>query len=125
MDVLARQVLVEYYGCSQILLNDLAQVREIMMEAVRRSGAHIVTDVFHLFAPQGISGVIVIAESHVSIHTWPEFGYAAVDIFTCGMHVDPWTIQSYIADHFKSTSVSTVELQRGLFPHSVKHISPP
>lgn len=125
MDVLARQVLVEYYGCNRILLNDLAQVREIMLEAVRRSGAQIVTNVFHLFAPQGISGVIVIAESHVSIHTWPELGYAAIDIFTCGMHVDPWTIQSYLADQLKSTSVSTVELQRGLFPSSVERRSPP
>lgn len=121
MHALGRQVLVELYECNRQVLNDAATLRAIVLEGVRRSGATIVTDVFHTFTPHGISGVIVIAESHVSIHTWPEFGYAALDIFTCGTEIDPWAVQSYVAACLGSGNVSSMELKRGLFPSAVEH----
>lgn len=84
-----------------------------MEEAAKRSGATIVDEVFHLFNPHGVSGVVVIAESHLAIHTWPEYGYAAVDLFTCGEEVDPWQAYEFLKKRFKAQFTSTMELRRG------------
>ena len=121
MQALGRQILVELYDCDHGLLNDETVIRDVMLEGVRRSGATIVTDAFHSFSPHGVSGTVVIAESHVAIHTWPEYGYAAVDVFTCGDTIDPWMIQSYLREHFGAQGVSSMELKRGLFPERRPH----
>ena len=121
MQALGRQILVEFYDCNRDILSGEDIIREILLEGVRRSGATIVTDTFHTFSPHGVSGVVVIAESHVAIHTWPEHGYAAVDIFTCGDTIDPWTIQKYLEDNFEAGNVSSMEMKRGLFPVKVSH----
>jgi S-adenosylmethionine decarboxylase proenzyme len=84
-----------------------------MEEAAITSGASIVQSVFHLFNPHGISGVVVIAESHLAIHTWPEYGYSAVDIFTCGEEVDPWRAYRYLKENLGAGSSSSVEMSRG------------
>ena len=115
MEFLGRQLLVEFHQCSPELLDDVAQVRDILLEGARRSGATIIQETFHEFSPQGVSGVIVIAESHVAIHTWPEHGYADIDIFSCGDRVDPWVIQRYLQERFKPGHVNNMELKRGLF----------
>lgn len=121
MHALGRQILVEFYDCDRDILTQGDAVRDLMMEATRQSGATIVTDTFHSFSPYGVSGVIVIAESHVAIHTWPEYGYAAVDIFTCGDTINPWTIQQHLEEGFQSKRVSSMEMRRGLFPDAVTH----
>lgn len=121
MQALGRQILVEFYDCDRETLNGEDVIREILLEGVRRSGATIVSDTFHTFNPHGVSGVIVIAESHVAIHTWPEHGYAAVDIFTCGETIDPWVIQKYLEENFHAGNVSSMEMKRGLFPSRVAH----
>lgn len=121
MEALGRQILVEFYDCDREVLNNEALIREILIEGARRSRATVITDTFHSFSPHGVSGVVVIAESHVAIHTWPEHGYAAVDIFTCGDTIDPWVIQRYLEERFKARSVSIMELKRGLFPERVPH----
>jgi S-adenosylmethionine decarboxylase len=82
--ILGHHTLIELHGCDDAMLRDAAGVRTLMLDAVKQSGGTHVTDVFHHFSPHGVSGVIVIAESHVTIHTWPEHGYAAADVFTCG-----------------------------------------
>ncbi len=115
MKALGRQLLVELYNCDFDRINDTKSVEKAMIDATEQSGATIVNSDFHEFSPYGISGVIVIAESHVSIHTWPEYNYAAVDVFTCGDHIDPWTIQEALKSYFKSDSVSSMEVKRGLF----------
>ena len=121
MQALGRQILVEFYDCNQAVLNSENQIRAILLEGVRRSRATIVSDTFHTFSPHGVSGVIVIAESHVTIHTWPEHGYAAIDIFTCGETIDPWVIQHYLQEQFGAANVSSMELKRGLFAERVAH----
>lgn len=121
MQALGRQILVEFYGCDRDVLNDEPLIRDILLEGVRRSNATIVSDTFHTFSPHGVSGVVVIAESHVAIHTWPEHGYAAVDIFTCGDTIDPWVIQKYLEKGFGAGNVSSMEMKRGLFPERVSH----
>lgn len=121
MQALGRQILVEFYDCDKEVLNDVVAIRDAMMEGTRRSGATIVTDTFHAFSPHGVSGVVVIAESHVTIHTWPEYGYAAVDVFTCGETINPWVIQKHLEESFDSKKVSSMEMKRGLFDGPVTH----
>ncbi len=115
MKALGRQLLVELYHCDADRINDTQAVERAMLEATERSGATVINSEFHEFSPYGISGMVIIAESHVSIHTWPEYQYAAVDIFTCGDHIDPWIVQEALKEYFKSDTVSSMEVKRGLF----------
>lgn len=115
MQALGRQILVEYYDCNNEVINDVSKIESMLLEATRRSNASIISHNFHKFSPHGISGTVVIAESHVAIHTWPEYGYAAVDIFTCGETIDPWVIQEYLKEGFESGNVSSMEMKRGMF----------
>lgn len=105
--------MVEFYGCDPKVLNDKAKIEEIMTRAAEESGATIVQKVFHMFNPHGVSGVVVIAESHLAIHTWPEYGYAAVDVFTCGSKVDPWKAYDLIKRELKAQHHATIEMLRG------------
>jgi S-adenosylmethionine decarboxylase len=89
-----------------------------MVEAAKRAQATIVDVVFHEFNPFGISGVVVIAESHLAIHTWPEYRYAAVDVFSCGETLQPQMAVDYVVEQFGATRTSIVELQRGTFLHA-------
>ncbi len=114
MKILGRHLIVEYADCDCILLNDIDFLEQQMNESVRVSGATIVSSKFHRYNPQGVSGVIVIAESHLSIHTWPEYGYAAVDFFTCGEEVDPYKAFEYMKKMLKSQNATVKELNRGI-----------
>ncbi len=113
MRALGKHLLAELFGCDEGLLNDKEAIEKIMNDSALVSGATVVGSVFHLFNPHGISGVVVIAESHFAIHTWPEFRYAAVDIFTCGEDVDPWEALNYIKKELRAESTSMVEIKRG------------
>ena len=110
---LARHTLLELHGCDAAALNSPAGLKELLLEAVRRGRGTIVTDVFHTFSPHGVSGVVVIAESHVAIHTWPERGYAAVDIFSCGTKLDHAAIRDWIREGLRAERVEIRELTRG------------
>jgi S-adenosylmethionine decarboxylase proenzyme len=85
---IGNQIVLDLYDCMSERLDDLEWVETTMTEAALEAGATIVEVVFHKFAPWGISGVVVISESHLAIHIWPENRYAAVDVFTCGSSVD-------------------------------------
>ncbi len=122
MNALGRHILVEYYGCDIKILNDLDVIEDYMRQAVLRSGATIIDSTFHRFNPHGVSGVVVIAESHMALHTWPEYGYAAVDFFTCGDRVDPWKAFKYISSKLKSSKNSSREIMRGLIEHETQEL---
>ena len=84
-------------------------------------GRHLIAEyaecarsVFHRYAPQGVSGVVVVAESHLSIHTWPEYGYAAVDFFTCGQTVDPFKAYEHLKGMLESREGTVQEITRGI-----------
>ena len=113
---LGRHLIVEMWGVDPGLLDDEARLRELLVEAARRAGGKIIGVLFHKFEPQGVTGVVAIAESHISIHTWPEFGYAAIDIFTCGSHVDPWLAFELAREELKPKNVNVFEIKRGLLP---------
>lgn len=114
MEVLGRHVLAEVYGCSFDILNDVKKVEEIMVTAALEAGAEVREVVFHKFSPQGVSGVVVISESHLAIHTWPELGYAAVDVFTCGDRVNPWDASNFIKEKFQAEYMEANEIKRGI-----------
>ena len=119
MDPLGRHLLVELEDCDADILNDIKKIKKILITAAREAKATIIESRFHQFNPFGISGVVVIAESHLTIHTWPEHRYAAVDIFTCGKALEPATATDYLIEMLKSENPSMVELNRG--PFSVKN----
>ncbi|MCJ7605181.1 MAG: adenosylmethionine decarboxylase [Dehalococcoidales bacterium] len=114
MNALGRHLLIEMYDCDQEVLNDLSSVREIMLKAAVDCGAVVMGDSFHRFSPQGVSGVVIIAESHLSVHTWPEYGYAAADIFTCGTTVDPQIAAEVLVEGLGCKNPSLTEIQRGI-----------
>lgn len=113
MKALGNHIIAEFYNCDKQVMNDAPFIEQIMNEAAILSGATVVGSHFHTFNPHGVSGVVVIAESHLSIHTWPEYGYAAVDIFTCGETIDAEKAFIFMKEQFKATSTSTVEMKRG------------
>ncbi len=113
MKTIGRHLIAEYYECSSHVLNDTEIVRRAMLDAAHAVGATVLGDVFHHFDPQGVSGTVVIAESHLSIHTWPENGYVAVDIYTCG-GLDPRKGFELLAERLQAGSSRVQEVLRGL-----------
>ena len=113
MNALGRHILVEYYNCSSEILNDVTIIENSMVEAAKAADATVINSSFHHFSPYGVSGVVVIQESHLAIHTWPEYGYAAVDLFTCGDEINPWICFEYLKKAFKSETHSAMEINRG------------
>jgi S-adenosylmethionine decarboxylase len=114
LNALGKHLLVELNDCKHDILNDLAFIREIMLVAAKASGATVLGESFHQFEPQGVSGVIIIAESHLTIHTWPEHGYAAADIFTCGTTVKPEIAAEVIIEKLKPKSHAVLSMNRGI-----------
>lgn len=115
MEALGRHILAEVYGCDRGILDNLEVVQDIMVKAAFQAGAEVRQVALHRFSPQGVSGVVVISESHLAIHTWPELGYAAVDVFTCGDKVNPWDACNYIVDRFSPAHMTATETRRGMF----------
>ena len=114
MEALGTHILCELSGCDASILTDVEGVEQILKDAALKANATILTTAFHRFQPHGVSGVVVIAESHLSIHTWPETGYAAMDFYTCGDHTDPWKACEFAAQAFKAGSMLTTEVKRGI-----------
>ncbi len=112
MKSLGNHILVEFSNCNAQVLNDATIVENAMIHAAKIAGATVINSTFHHFSPWGISGVVVIQESHLAIHTWPEYKYAAVDLFTCGESVDPWVCFEHLKHVFQA-NYSVMELMRG------------
>ena len=108
-----RHILADFYDCQPDVLDDETLVGNYMHEAALKSGAHIVEERFHKFSPQGVSGVIVIEESHLTIHTWPEFRYASIDLFTCGRRIDPWAAFDCLKERLKCGNMEYRDMSRG------------
>lgn len=113
MKSLGRHILVEFSGCDAEIMNDVSTIEKGMVDAAAEAGATVINSTFHHFSPYGVSGVVVIQESHLAIHTWPEYGYAAVDLFTCGDTVDPWVSFDHLKKVFKAKDFSAIEMYRG------------
>lgn len=118
MNALGRHLLLELKNCSKEVLDDLDFLKDCLNEAAVQCGASVVGESFYHFSPQGVSGVVNIAESHISIHTWPEYGYAAADVFTCGDDVEPKKAVSVIVERLEARDHSLIELRRGIIEDS-------
>jgi S-adenosylmethionine decarboxylase len=88
-EAIGKHCILELYDCNPSKLDDEAFLRDTITTAAKRAGATLLNLITHRFQPQGVTGLALLAESHISIHTWPESGYAAVDVFTCGDHTMP------------------------------------
>ena len=122
MDALGRHIIVEFYECSAEKINDVHHIEKSMIRAAELAGATIINSTFHHFSPFGVSGVIVIEESHLAIHTWPEYRFASLDLFTCGDSIDPWVSFDFLEKEFGAMHSSSIELQRGQ-PHLLERIT--
>lgn len=122
---LGNHLIIELYECQSDVINDARIVEEKLIEAVRISGANMVQSVIHEFNPHGVSGVIVIEESHFSVHTWPEYGYCALDIFTCGDEIDYYSALQYLKEEFQAKNLSVTEMKRGMLDLPVKLLHKP
>jgi len=111
---LGKHLIVEVEGCDPKKLDDMKFVEEVLVAACEKAKATMVSKAFHKFNPQGVTGIILLAESHISVHTWPEHRYAAIDIFTCGSTADPWAALEYIKEKLNAKKMSVIELRRGL-----------
>lgn len=115
MKALGRHFVIEMWGCQKDL-NEPEAIRRALEEAVERAQATNLGIHVHTFNPHGVSGVAVIAESHISVHTWPELGYAAVDVFTCGDKAIPEEALAVLKDLFRPQHMDVLEIKRGLQP---------
>lgn len=104
---------MEFNDCSIKALDDLEELEVTMIDAAKASKATVIKSVFHQFSPQGVTGVVVVAESHLAIHTWPENGYAAVDFFTCNLSMDYMKTYDFLVDKLKSNNHSFQSVKRG------------
>lgn len=111
---LGQHVLAEFFECDPNTLNSIDKVEKYMVDAALECGATIVQKCFHMFNPYGVSGVVIISESHLAIHTWPELGYAAVDLFTCGDKCDPKVSYEFLKKKFHCQNATFTELKRGI-----------
>jgi S-adenosylmethionine decarboxylase proenzyme len=114
VEALGKHLLLELINCDAALLNDIEYLRKVVSDTARQIGATVIKDSFYQFTPQGVSGVVIIAESHISIHTWPEYSFAAVDVFTCGDVIDPKNAVKPFVEKLKAASSSYVEMKRGM-----------
>ena len=119
MTVLGCHLLLELKDCNPALLNDLDFIRRAMLTTAQDVGATVVGESFHHFTPQGVTGILAIAESHISIHTWPEYAYAAADIFSCGSSFLPLEAAKRLAEQLESKAPEFKEIERGLVTEAV------
>ena len=116
MKALGQHLILELYGCNAAALSSVTKVQDAMLKAARAADATIIDSIFHHFKPYGVSGVVVIAESHFAIHTWPEHQYASVDLYPCGERTRPWEAFKVVKKLFRSTHFSMMKMERGLLP---------
>ena len=109
----ARQLIVDLYGCRTSCIDDVDSIKNVIHMVCQCIGAGIVEECYHKFSPMGISAVAVITTSHISIHTWPEFGYAAVDIFSCQKDI-PGEICRLLTESLKAEQAETRLIKRAL-----------
>jgi S-adenosylmethionine decarboxylase len=113
-ETIGHHYIAEASGCNPKIIGSIDKVQQILVKAAEVAGAQVWSISFSRFPPNGVSGVVVISESHISTHTWPEYGYVALDIYTCGKHVDPEKAVVFAVEAFGSTTSHITEITRGI-----------
>jgi S-adenosylmethionine decarboxylase len=114
MKSLGIHLIAELWDCNKEKINSIDIIEEAMVNAADYSGATVLKTAFQNFSPQGVSGVVIIAESHLTIHSWPEYSYCAIDVFTCGTKVDPWKAIEHLEKAFESKMTEITDFLRGV-----------
>jgi len=125
MNYLGNHLLIELYDCDTNSINDVRKIEKLLLKSVKISGATALNSTFHKFSPHGVSGIVVISESHFSIHTWPEYGYCALDIFTCGTEIKSEKALDFLKKELGVGSISVTEVKRGILDFPVKLLHKP
>lgn len=112
MKTLGTHLLADLHGCDPHILNDASRIETAMRQAAEATGCVVLHGQFHQFEPQGVTGLLLIAESHLSVHTWPEHGYAAVDLYTCGS-TEPRDAIANLATALEATRTDWLTVERG------------
>lgn len=105
--------ILEMYECPPEVIDDLELVREALRQAARAARSTLLYEVAHAFEPQGVTALGLLAESHLSVHTWPELGYAAADVFTCGEHATPKAACEHLAAALRAGRWDLRHIERG------------
>ena len=113
MKSFGHHLILEMWDCDKEVLGDVKRIKEVIRRAASQAGATIIEVLCHEFSPSGVTGVALLAESHLTIHTWPEQGYAAADIFTCGSSTEPQLAALCLVEALRARNSSTRELKRG------------
>ena len=111
--MLGKHTLADIYDIENDCLDDIEQIKDIILESCKESNLHVVEFTFHKFEPYGLSGIFVLKESHIAIHTWPEYKFASVDVFTCGTMANPTEACNKIVNKLQSKNVVIKEFDRG------------
>lgn len=120
--VVGRHAIYELFGGNPALLDDEDFVKKALIDAAEAAGATLLNLVTHKFEPQGVTAIALLAESHISLHSWPQYGYASIDAYTCGSHTDPEVACHSLKYAFESTHGSMRLLKRDAsFSHPQPH----
>ncbi|MFD0964468.1 adenosylmethionine decarboxylase [Pseudofulvibacter geojedonensis] len=118
---LGHQTTVDFYGCHEERINSSNYIKKVLLQAAKMMNLSVVNAIIHEFSPIGVSGVIVIEESHIAIHTWPEHNYVAIDFFTCGKSYDLVEGIDWLAKEFQAKKVTQSQEKRGNLQEVKKH----
>lgn len=111
---LGNHFLIDFYDCNYKKIISVNDIKQIMIKSGKMGEFHVVKKFFHQFKPYGVSGVLVLKESHFTIHTWPEYNYVAVDIFLCNFEIDITMIIKYLSFVFESKNYKIKQITRGV-----------
>ena len=114
MQRIGRHLILELWGCDADRINSIEVIKRAMTETIEACHATLLDLRVYPFTPIGVTGVAILSESHMMIHTWPEYGYAAVDVFTCGQNTDPNEAVPVLRHYFRPERVQVMEMNRGI-----------
>lgn len=115
MKAIGKHLTVDMYGCNFESLNNLEYIKNVVISSIEQANMTLLNLTYHKFEPQGLTVLALLAESHLSIHTYPELGYAAVDVFTCGDHSRPDKAIAIMKTLLKPEKTKTTNIMRGDF----------
>jgi len=119
-----KHIVFDVWGADKGKLNDVRYIQELLLEAAKLAEATTLHSFFHQFDPDGITGVVVVSESHISIHTWPGEGFASVDVYTCGNKCFPERAVKYITEELEGKCCNVIGIDRGSRPRSLEDMTP-
>ena len=120
-NALGFQTTIDFYGCNATKINSVKFMEEILVIAAKKMHLTVVKTTIHAFSPIGVTGVIVIQESHLAIHTWPEYNYVALDFFTCNKAYDLQDGIAWLKEQFQAGKMEVSSVKRGDIQKAILH----